>query len=260
MQPRGSPTSCSVLTSLPRFVWLELRDRRAGRQLRPVQDRTGGGSRPSDILLVTCLRNERPRMPAFADHYRRLGVGHFLVVDNDSTDGLMDWAAAQPDVSVWHTAASYRDIDASACSGSTTCCAATACGRWCVVVDPDEFLVYPQHGDPLAAGARASSSRTTTGPACTRCSSTPTATGRWPRRHLGEGDDPFAVCPFFDRDGYLQRESWGNSTWVQGGPRMRVHFADRPDGGAGAEQDPVGALEAATTTTTCRPTTPGRGG
>ena len=24
-------------------------------------------------------------------------------------------------------------------------------GRWCVVVDPDEFLVYPMHGDPLAA-------------------------------------------------------------------------------------------------------------
>ena len=46
--------------------------------------------------------------------------------------------------------------------------------------------------------------------------------------HLGEEDDPFVVCPFFDRDGYLQRESWGNSTWVQGGPRMRVHFADRP--------------------------------
>ena len=46
---------------------------------------------------------------------------------------------------------------------------------------------------------------------------------------LGEGEDPFAVCPFFDRDGYLQQESWGNSTWVQGGPRMRAHFADRPE-------------------------------
>jgi hypothetical protein len=46
---------------------------------------------------------------------------------------------------------------------------------------------------------------------------------------LGAGEDPFAVCPFFDRDGYLQRESWGNSTWVQGGPRMRTHFPDRPE-------------------------------
>ena len=46
---------------------------------------------------------------------------------------------------------------------------------------------------------------------------------------LGEGDDPFAVCPFFDRDGYLQREGWGNGTWVQGGPRLRAHFPDRPE-------------------------------
>lgn len=87
------------LRQLPHFVRLEVRDRRAGRQLRLVQDRTAaiGGA---DILLVTCLRNERARMPAFADYYRRLGVGHFLIVDNGSEDGFMDWAGAQPDVSV----------------------------------------------------------------------------------------------------------------------------------------------------------------
>ena len=58
-----------------RFPWLALRDRRAGRQLRPVQDRTAAIG-PSDILLVTCLRNERSRMPRFVEHYRRLGVPH----------------------------------------------------------------------------------------------------------------------------------------------------------------------------------------
>ena len=41
-----------------RFPWLELRDRRAGRRLAPVQDRTAAIG-PSDVLLVTCLRNER---------------------------------------------------------------------------------------------------------------------------------------------------------------------------------------------------------
>ena len=49
----------SVLTS-PRFIWLEFRDRRAGRQLRLVQDRLAA-VKPSDILIVTCLRNEQGR-------------------------------------------------------------------------------------------------------------------------------------------------------------------------------------------------------
>jgi hypothetical protein len=50
----------SVLTS-PRFIWLEFRDRRAGRQLRLVQDRLAA-VKPSDILIVTCLRNEQGRI------------------------------------------------------------------------------------------------------------------------------------------------------------------------------------------------------
>ena len=141
LMPLARTPLLDALVAPLRFPWLELSDRRAGRRLRPVQDRTAAIG-PSDILLVTCLRNERARMPAFADHYRRLGVGHFLVVDNDSTDGFMDWAREQPDVSVWHTKASYRDSrfgmlwvnDLLRRHGRK---------RWCVVVDPDEFLVYP---------------------------------------------------------------------------------------------------------------------
>jgi hypothetical protein len=42
------------------------------------------------------------------DYYREMGVNHFLFVDNDSTDGTMDYLAEQPDVSVWHTRSSYK--------------------------------------------------------------------------------------------------------------------------------------------------------
>ena len=88
MHPRIADIFIAI-ASLPRFLALELKDRRAGRQLRRVQDRTDRIG-PSDILLVTCLRNERPRLPRFADYYRRLGVGHFLVIDNSlrRPDGL----------------------------------------------------------------------------------------------------------------------------------------------------------------------------
>lgn len=213
------------LAGLPHFAWLELRDRRAGRQLRAVQDRTAAIGR-SDIILVTCLRNERARMPAFVDYYRRLGVGHFLVVDNDSDDGFMDWAAAEPDVSVWHTAASYR-ASAFGMLWLNDLLRRHGQGRWCVVVDPDEFLVYPMM-ETRSLKALAQFLEDDYRPCLHALLVDAYSDRRLEATHLREGDDPFAVCPFFDRDGYVQRDGWGNGTWVQGGPRMRAHFADRP--------------------------------
>jgi Glycosyl transferase family 2 len=214
------------LASLPLFGWLELRDRRAGRQLRLVQDRTAAIGR-ADILLVVCLRNERFRMPVFADYYRRLGVGHFLVIDNDSSDGLMDWAAAQPDVSVWRTAASYRD-SAFGMLWVNDLLRRHGRDHWCVVADPDEFLVYPMMQTRSLRELTAFLDEDKR--ACMHTLLVDAYSDRpLEQTRLGEGDDPFAVCPFFDRDGYLQREGWGNGTWVQGGPRLRAHFADRPD-------------------------------
>jgi len=46
---------------------------------------------------------------------------------------------------------------------------------------------------------------------------------------LGEGQSPFEVCPFIDRDGYVQVSGWGGGTWVRGGPRLRALFADTPE-------------------------------
>jgi hypothetical protein len=224
--PRARTPLLDALAAPLRFPWLEIRDRRAGRQLRLVQDRTSAIG-PSDIILVTCLRNERARMPAFAEHYRRLGVGHFLVVDNDSSDGFMDWAREQPDVSVWHTRASYR-ASRFGMLWVNDLLRRHARKRWCVVVDPDEFLVYPCM-ETRSLKALAQFLEDDHRP-CLHAllvdaySDRPLAETR-----LGEGDDPFAVCPFFDRDGYIQQESWGNSTWVQGGSRLRAHFADRPE-------------------------------
>jgi hypothetical protein len=198
---------------------------RASFDLRPVVNRTAS-IRPTEIILVGCQRNEYPRLPYFFDYYRRLGVGHFLFVDNDSDDESREWLARQADCSLWHTKASYRASN----FGMQWCNALLArygSGRWCLTVDPDEFLVYPHmatrslralcqflddekrrsfHTVMLDAYSDKALSQTVYGP----------------------GDDPFEVCPYFDRDGYHQQEGWGRSTCIQGGPRMRTYFADRP--------------------------------
>ena len=50
--------------------------------------------RREPILLFTCLRNEKVRLPYFLQYYRDLGVDHFLIVDNDSDDGSREYLAA----------------------------------------------------------------------------------------------------------------------------------------------------------------------
>lgn len=208
-----------------RFAQLEAKDRRAGRQLSLVQDRLAHvGSK--DILLVTCLRNERPRMAAFAEYYRGLGVKHFLIIDNGSDDGFMNWAADQLDVSVWHTTASYKGSQFGMLWVNDIM-RRHACGHWCVVVDPDEFLVYPNMETrklPALSQFLEDDKRY-----CMHALLIDAYSDRSLQETvLAEGADPFEVCPYFDRDGYVQSLSWGKSTWLQGGPRMRVHFADRP--------------------------------
>jgi glycosyl transferase family 2 len=219
-----------------RFVGLEWRDRVAGRQLALVQDRMGA-IRGSDILLFVCLRNERLRMPAFVDHYRALGVGHFFVVDNGSTDGFDAWAAGQPDMSVWRTEASYRD-SAFGMLWLNDLMRRHARGRWCVVVDPDEFLVYPRMETrklPDLVQFLEDDRR-----ACMHALLVDAYSDRpMSETVLVEGTDPFAVCPFFDRDGYVQTEGWGNGTWIQGGPRLRKHFPDAPHGAPALNKIPL---------------------
>ena len=57
-----------------RLLW---RAFRARHQLRRVADRSRR-IRRGDILAAATVRNEIERLPHFLDHYRRLGVDHFL--------------------------------------------------------------------------------------------------------------------------------------------------------------------------------------
>ena len=86
---------------------LRFRARRKSHELRRIADRTGQ-IKPGDLLLFSTQRNEKIRLPYFLDYYRDMGVTHFLIVDNDSTDGTADYLADQPDVSVWLTKTSYK--------------------------------------------------------------------------------------------------------------------------------------------------------
>lgn len=204
--------------------------------LRSISDKASSiGS--ADIILVSCQRNEQERLPYFFEYYRRAGVRHFLFIDNDSDDGSRNWLAEQADCSVWHTKASYKDSN----FGMDWCNALLrryGSGRWCVTVDPDEFLVYPRiETRSLRAlcqfleDDKRSSFHTIMLDAY---SDKPLS-----KTLYRSGDDPFGICPFIDRDGYFQQEGWGRSTWIQGGPRMRAYFAERPEAAPALNKTPL---------------------
>jgi len=165
-------------------------------------------------------------MEYFYEYYKKLGVDHFIIIDNGSSDGLVDWARRYPDITLFYTEGSYKKSR----FGMLWCndlLRRFGTGHWCVTVDPDEFLVYPKsetrdlkaltqhlddekrpcmHAVMLDAYSDRSLEETT----------------------LGPGDNPFEICPYFDRDGYIQTEGWGGGIWIRGGPRLRTQFSDAP--------------------------------
>ena len=119
----------------------QIRAWRKRRELVPVADRTAQVG-PGQILLFTTLRNERIRLPYFLEYYRRLGVQHVFAVDNDSNDGSREYLAEQPDCSVWRTGASYKRARYGM-DWINGLLSQYANRHWALVVDPDEFFVYP---------------------------------------------------------------------------------------------------------------------
>lgn len=204
---------------------LQLRAWTQGRDLRAVRDRTG--AMPPGPILVTTLRNEGVRLPWFLDYYRRLGVVHFLVIDNGSTDDGPALLAAADDVSVWRTEASYRDARFGV-DWVNALLARHARGRWVLAVDPDEFLVYPHHDTrglgALTAHLQRQGFESFGAQLLDLYSDRPIR--ETPYR---TGEDPIAAAPWFDAYGYTaQRSGKYHNLWIQGGPRMRAFFAETP--------------------------------
>ncbi|MBY6200998.1 glycosyltransferase family 2 protein [Maritalea mobilis] len=95
-----------------------------------------------DVLLFMTVFNGIEFLDWFFDHYRRLGVDHFFVVDNGSTDGSFEWLAAQGDVSLFRQTGSFRQ---SACGLTWVnhLIRRFGVGHWCFYVDVDEAFVFP---------------------------------------------------------------------------------------------------------------------
>ncbi|MVO16546.1 glycosyltransferase family 2 protein [Parasedimentitalea huanghaiensis] len=204
-----------------------VRAMRKSNELRVVQNNTSH-IRPEDILLVSTVRNEKIRLPYFLHYYRGLGVNHFLFVDNDSTDGTEEYLRGQQDVSLWHTTASYRRATFGV-DWMNHLKRKFAHGHWTLVVDPDEFFIYPFCDTrPIRALTDWLDNSDIRSFSAMLIDVYPK--GRIDEVPYSAGQNPLEIAPWFDSGNYSVKKNptYGN-LWIQGGPRRRVFFADEPE-------------------------------
>src|SRR5215211_2755457 len=95
-----------------------------------------------DELVVVCLvRDGRPYVKSFVEHYRSLGAKHLFFLDNGSTDGTVEALKNYNNVTVLQTMLPYKEYDVLFKQhligrfGKKD--------RWCLCVDIDELFDYP---------------------------------------------------------------------------------------------------------------------
>lgn len=211
---------------LARKRW-RIRAFRKRRELTSVTNRTNL-IRRTDILLFSTLRNERIRLPYFLRYYRDLGINHFLIVDNGSDDGSREFLAEQSDVSLWSAEAGYKRARFGV-DWLNWLQMRYGHRHWTLVVDPDEFFVYPfcdtRSIRALTDWLDASSIR----------SFGAMLLDMYPKGQIDaqpyrEGQDPMEIACWFDSGNYtIKRNPTFGNLWIQGGPRARMFFPDRPE-------------------------------
>ncbi|MEQ8282892.1 MAG: glycosyltransferase family 2 protein [Parvibaculum sp.] len=181
-----------------------------------------------DIIAVVVGYNEKLRIPYFLEYYRSLGVTKFIYVDNASTDGSVEYLQQQADVLLYGAPGSYLESRAGL-DWSKAILDKYCVGRWTLIVDVDELLVYPgveafTLPDLIGYLEKVSAQGLMT----IMIDTYPAG----PLRDIKYQERvPFIeACCFFDRDGYfVQGVRQFPSLEVRGGPRLRCFFEAQPD-------------------------------
>src|SRR5215210_8991895 len=92
-------------------------------------------------LLVVCLvRDGRPYVRSFVEHYTSMGVKHLVFLDNGSTDGTVEALKQYDNVTVLRTTLPYKGYEYAI---KQYLIERYGRERWCLCADIDELFDYP---------------------------------------------------------------------------------------------------------------------
>jgi glycosyltransferase involved in cell wall biosynthesis len=143
--PALETLSKPVLT--PKKIWPSYQDvalvyQSNALELISSEDRLDA-ARTADVAVVACMRNEMFMLPQFLAHYRKLGVTSFMIVDNCSDDGTLEYLLKQPDVALFSVDTDYN-LSFYGVAWQQALMAAFRVGKWSLVADADELLVWQE--------------------------------------------------------------------------------------------------------------------
>ncbi len=95
---------------------------------------------PDEVIVLAVVRDGRPYVKSFVDHYRSLGAKHLVFLDNGSTDGTVEALMGYEDVTVFRTTLPFKRYGLSM---RKYLAERFGMGRWTLNVDVDELFVYP---------------------------------------------------------------------------------------------------------------------
>jgi hypothetical protein len=172
---------------------------------------------PAAVLLFVTLVDAMDYLTWFLNHYRALGVDHFFIIDNGSTDGSLERLCEEADVSVF----SNRESFARSAFGVlwvNHLIQKFGVGHWCFHVDSDEAFVFPGYG--CDKGLRELLSY------CDErgfCSVPAIEIDMYPQHiNVGAGADPFESSCYFDTDYVSVPSELPPYVMIQGGIRERL--------------------------------------
>lgn len=94
---------------------------------------------PGEVVLIALVRNGSYYLDVFFEHYRRIGVTHFVFIDNGSTDDTIARIKAEPGTIIDQSTlplATYEDLIRQYPAQTY------GQNRWCLYVDMDEILDF----------------------------------------------------------------------------------------------------------------------
>jgi hypothetical protein len=110
----------------------------AARKIERIDDRKIPLAR-TEIRAFMVVRNEALRLPFMLQYYFKRGVDRIFVLDNDSTDDTRSIALSFDNTHLFHT----KDIYAHQGAWVDLLLRRYGNGSWCLVVDADEMIIYP---------------------------------------------------------------------------------------------------------------------
>ena len=93
-----------------------------------------------ELVVLVLLRNGRPYIDQFVEHYFSLGAKHIVFLDNGSTDGSVEAMCKHDNVTVLRTGLPYKLYNVAM---KRYCIKRFGRGRWTLTVDIDELFDYP---------------------------------------------------------------------------------------------------------------------